>query len=296
MTMVPILIASGLGVALLAGLTSGARASTRATPGKEGGRRRRRRRRPAARRTRSSKPSKSRAPRPPKPKAKRARSRAKPKPKAATTLDKEFTITATEAEPIQPHRVRVEPAQPPKPRSTGLSPRDAAQRLYDYARGLLRADRGGELGTKGRPSETVRHYQKAMGKIRADGQYGPKTRARGKELLGRTFPVRKRATAPAEVVPAPPKPAEPTAEPASVTTAPAEMVRTPKEAAQDLFDYAKQAPKKAGRGEWFGTKTKPNPIVAAAQRNMGGLKDDGIYGPKTRRRGRALLGRPFPTR
>lgn len=293
MTALPILVA-GLGVALLAGLTSSARARARTStkPG-EGGRARRRRRRPAARRTRSSKPSESRAPSPPKPK-KRRRSKGKPKPKpTATTLEKEYTITATEAEPIKPHLVHLQPSPPPKPASTGLSPREAAQRLYDYAGGLLRADRGDQLGTRGKPNETVRHYQGLMGKIKVDGQYGPKTRARGKELLGKTFPVRKRAEPriPAEV-PEPPRPA-PARE---LETSPAEMVRTPKEAAQDLFDYAKAAPKVKGRGEWFGTKAKPNAIVAAAQRNMGGLNDDGIYGPKTRKRGRALLGRVFPAR
>lgn len=299
MSGLPILLVSGLGVALLAGLTSGARARRAQSTAPGGGSDQRRRRRRPAQRTSSSTRSTSNAPAPPKPtpKAKRRRKkRARPK-ETPVPLNKEYTITTTTAEtPIAPHTVHVEPEPPPKPDSAPtVSPRGYAQRLYDYARGMISADRATELGTKGKPNATVRAYQGGMGKLKRDGIYGPKTRARGKELLGKSFPVRKRAEpviAP-EPAPPPPPPAAMVLEAEETAT---EIVRSPREAAQDLFEYAKRAPRVKGRGAWFGTKLKPNATVAQAQRDMGELTDDGIYGPKTRRRGRALLGRVFPAR
>lgn len=47
----------------------------------------------------------------------------------------------------------------------------------------------------------------------------------------------------------------------------------------------------------FGTKARPNGELAKAQADMGGLNPDGIYGPKTRARVKALVGRdPGPRR
>lgn len=80
---------------------------------------------------------------------------------------------------------------------------------------------------------------------------------------------------------------------ARVTTTratPAPAGRSPQAAASDLLTYFN-----AGRP--LGTKDAPSTFVEAAQRDMGGgIATDGIYGPDTRARGRALIGKVFPPR
>ena len=83
-----------------------------------------------------------------------------------------------------------------------MGARDAAQRLYDYVTAELRAGRAAGLGDKTHANATVRAMQTLMRSIVADGIYGPKTRARGKELLGREFPPREGKAPP----PPPPPP------------------------------------------------------------------------------------------
>lgn len=71
----------------------------------------------------------------------------------------------------------------------GRAPRVAAQELYDYANRLIRSGDGARLHQT--PDAFVAAAQIDMRMKVAAGQegfYGPKTRARGKELLGREFP------------------------------------------------------------------------------------------------------------
>jgi hypothetical protein len=73
------------------------------------------------------------------------------------------------------------------------------------------------------------------------------------------------------------------------TRARATSARSPAAAANDLLAYFN-----AGRP--LGTRNAPSTFVQAAQRDMGGLVADGIYGPNTRTRGQALIGKAFPPR
>lgn len=57
--------------------------------------------------------------------------------------------------------------------------------------------------------------------------------------------------------------------------------RSPKDAAEALRDFLRRTRK-------FGSKKAPVPEVKAAQADMGGLSVDGIVGPKTRARAKAL--------
>jgi hypothetical protein len=61
--------------------------------------------------------------------------------------------------------------------------------LFEYATAAKKANRMSSLGTKGKPNEVVRDAQADMGTT-PDGIYGPGDRARGKELLSKTFPAR----------------------------------------------------------------------------------------------------------
>ena len=238
-----------------------------------------------------------------------------------------------------------EPSPAPKP---ARAARAAAQALYDYATAAIRSGAASSLGSKGAPNETVLAAQRDMGRITSDGIYGDKTRARGKELLGREFPARtsKHVPAPepdlkeyqvqideAQVKPAPapkpsPKPApspspapapKPSPKPApkpSPSPAPAPKpspkpapkpepapapkplqlpARSPERAASDLLEYVNRATG-SSRAIMLGTAARPSDTVRAAQRDMGRITSDGIYGPKTRERGRALIAKPFPPR
>lgn len=76
---------------------------------------------------------------------------------------------------------------------------------------------------------------------------------------------------------------------------PSTPVLSAKQAAQALYEYASRLVS-AGRASALGTKNRRNSKVKAWQAAMGRIKDDGIYGPATRRRGKELLGMEFPVR
>lgn len=69
--------------------------------------------------------------------------------------------------------------------------------------------------------------------------------------------------------------------------------KTPKGAAEALYKYVTR--KETNPRRW-GTKNAPNLFIGAMQNIMGELEPDGIYGPRTRRRGKQLIGRTFPVR
>lgn len=95
------------------------------------------------------------------------------------------------------------PAPKPAPAPATRTPTQAAQALWQYATEVIRAGHGSTLGTKDRPNTFVRAAQADMRKLDADGVYGDKTRARGKELLGKPFPDRNGTRVPAPVPSAP---------------------------------------------------------------------------------------------
>jgi hypothetical protein len=189
--------------------------------------------------------------------------------------------------------------------SMGRAPRVAAQDLYTYVTELVRADRGAELGSAAKPNATVRDAQRDMKLVTADGIYGTKTRARGKELLGREFPAREAKTRGQPLTSSTPKPVPQKAVVISPHAAPAVVVEqapagpppppsqpvaahSPQESAAALLLYVSN-PKSD-----VGSKKKPNATVRAAQKAMGGLTADGIYGPKTRARIHTLTGKNPP--
>lgn len=163
---------------------------------------------------------------------------------------------------------------------TERSPKQAAQALQAYVTPIVRAGRGdAELGSKAKPNNTIAAAQRDMRNVASDGIYGPKTQARGKELLGVEFPSRSGSKiASANVLNRPP------ATPA-ITQA-NEQAR----AAEGLLAYL------ANPGADQGVKGKPSAYVRAAQSAMGALTADGIYGPATRARGAQLTGKTFPPR
>lgn len=93
---------------------------------------------------------------------------------------------------------------------------------------------------------------------------------------------------------APPPPTPVKVEPVPEQAKPA-TGRTPQQAARALYDYVRKAIANK-QGALLGTKTRPNPFVRDAQRDMGIAKPDGIYGPATRTRGAQLLKTNFPAR
>ena len=247
-------------------------------------------------------------------------------PPAARALPPPSTSTTEAQESIPSHSVQVVQATPPtalpaaqtpppaaKPAPAATrSPRQAATDLYAYVVPLVRAGDSTALGVKGHPSNFIAAAQRDMRLIASDGIYGPKTMARGKELLGREFPPRtaKRVApspppepvvpalkvGPATFVPAAPPPVPPSvkAMTAPPVAPPPPSVRvnqtSPREAATALYALVKTPP------VHWGTKANPNQLILAAQRDMGGLVPDGIYGPATRKRGKELLGMTFPPR
>lgn len=74
---------------------------------------------------------------------------------------------------------------------------------------------------------------------------------------------------------------------------PAARVDDSKVAAAELYKYVTQT---NTRPRTWGTKNKRNAVIMELQKRMGRLTADGIYGPKTRYRGRALIGKTFPVR
>lgn len=211
------------------------------------------------------------------------------------------------------------PTAPTAPTPTPIGPtkRVIAQRLYDYVTRLIKEGRAAELGSKGAINATVRDAQKLMGGIAADGIYGTATRARGKELLGREFPARdnpKARVSPVATHATPPpvsrlaqsapitatqaasKPSAPGQPKPAVAPKPvAAPSRGDKQAAQDLLAYARRV-LASNQGSQLGTAREPSAIVRSAQADMGELVADGVYGPTTRARGKALTGTTFPAR
>jgi hypothetical protein len=184
---------------------------------------------------------------------------------------------------------------PDAPGPSGRSPKQAAQALRDFAANAIRSGDDAALGSKASPSDTVANAQRDMRLIASDGVYGPKTQARGKELLGIEFPKRARAApaAPKIIKELPLAPSEVLAQPLPVPPATAIAVNdhSPVEAANALLALLGAT----AQGTW-GTKKAPNELIQKAQADMGGLVADGIYGPKTQKRGAALTGAKWPTR
>lgn len=187
----------------------------------------------------------------------------------------------------------------PATTSAQRSPRQAAADLFNFASTAIREGRVSDLGEKTAPSNYVAAAQRDMRLISSDGLYGPKTAARGKELLGREFPSRttpanrRVSKVPASVINAlPPAAAQvlalPPPEPPSLEESVSKV--SPREAAAALFELITHPPV-----QW-GTKAKPNTLIRSAQADMGGLVADGVYGPKTQAKGKLLLGREFPAR
>jgi hypothetical protein len=187
------------------------------------------------------------------------------------------------------------------------APRVAAQDLFAYVTALVRAGKGDELGSAATPNSTILAAQNDMRLVKVNGVYDAPTRARGKELIGREFPQReqKRAAATAKPATAPkpfgidlviPPHAAPAvvleAAPAAAPPPPSAKVpaHAPREAAEALLLYVGQP------GADFGSKASPSSIVRDAQKAMGGITADGVYGPKTGARIAALTGKAAPQR
>jgi hypothetical protein len=130
----------------------------------------------------------------------------------------------------------------------------------------------------------------ALASIKAPPKPAPKPAAPAKpsKPAVKSAPAPKPAVKAAAPKPAAVKaPAKPAAKPAAVVKAPAK--RAPVQAARDLLTYLQT------RGANYGTKNAPSGPVRDAQRDMGGVAADGIYGPSTRARG-AALGVKLPAR
>ncbi len=178
------------------------------------------------------------------------------------------------------------------------APSAAARELYALVTQIVRAGDLDQLGTKGAPNPQIAILQRDMRGIRSDGVYGPKTAARGKELLGREFPARtppanrRVITSHSESGPVPLSPPAAFAPPATAApAAPKVDIRySPQQAAEALYLLV------TSPGVDLGTRDRPNVLVEAAQHDMGGLVADGVYGPKTAARGTALTHKKFPKR
>lgn len=116
----------------------------------------------------------------------------------------------------------------------------------------------GKQAELSRVNEKVRSFQKGMGGVAVDGKYGEKTRARGNVLLGKAFPSQAGF-------------------------------------ALDLLSYVDRAISK-GELAKLGSSQAPSDPVKVAQRAMGELVADGVYGTKTEQRGEKLTGKKFPSR
>lgn len=211
----------------------------------------------------------------------------------------------------------------PVPSMSDRSAKQAATELLSYASMAIRSGMDAQLGTKELPSDYVAAAQRDMRGLVSDGVYGPKTMKRGHELTGISFPSRVKglgrsqapklpspasssafktplkkalplSAAELDAIPVPPPP--PTAaieKPPAAPPSPATVVHehSPVEAAAALFEYLRST-----KPPTWGVKGAPNKVIQAAQNDMGGLAADGIYGPKTRARGKELLGKAFPPR
>lgn len=175
---------------------------------------------------------------------------------------------------------------PTTPTPSGRTSKQAAQALRDWVNAALKSGNDAALGSSKAPNDTVAIAQRDMRLIVSDGVYGPKTAARGKELLGVEFPSRTKRRTAATATPTPTL---------SIPVPPATDIsvnkHSPIEAANALLVLLN-----ASAPSTWGTRAQPNDVIAKAQADMGGIVADGIYGAKTQARGRALTGKTFPTR
>jgi peptidoglycan hydrolase-like protein with peptidoglycan-binding domain len=248
-----------------------------------------------------------------------AASTAAPKPRPALPPPALPMAPQVETMVRELSRPNMTPAKPPLPPPSGVpddeaermvreltrpdstaasrSPRQAATDLYTYVTQAMRQGLDAPLGSKSKPDDYLAACQRDMRLIASDGIYGPKTAARGKELIGREFPPRnatkRRVSLNASVINSLPAATAsvlslPPPEPPPLQSSVAET--SPREAAAALFELVTHPPVS------WGSKAAPNPLIRGAQRDMGGLVADGVYGPKTQARGAILLGRSFPAR
>lgn len=216
-----------------------------------------------------------------------------------------FKKPATPATPALKLAAAAKAAAAPKPPAK-RAPIQAARELLEYVSSVIKSGQGATLGSKTAPNPAVKAAQLDMGISPADGIYGPATRNKGKALTGKDFPARDAPPKAVTVKPAPPavkaaakpapKPAAPkqAAKPVAAVVAPKPTgARNGKQAANELLSYAKAA---IAQNTSLGTKAAPNSFVKAAQIDMGVSPADGVYGPATRNRGKALIGTTFPAR
>ena len=204
------------------------------------------------------------------------------KPAAASIPANKVTVTTGTPKPTPPPGAATDRRDPPpEVVITQRTTKQAAQALYNYVTPIIRSGRGAELGSAAKPNDTVAAAQRDMKLVASDGIYGPKTQARGKELLGMEFPSRYGI---GTKLPAANVLNKPPAAPPITTTN--EQAR----AAESLLAYLSQP------GANQGVKGSPSVFVKASQAAMGQLTADGIYGPATRARGAQLTGKTFPPR
>lgn len=182
----------------------------------------------------------------------------------------------------------------PEKKMRAATPAAAAKALRQYLRG------GGNFGTKSNPSRKVSRYQRRMGMAEKerDGIVGPKTRRRAKKY-GVVLPLRgaaatserarnqNRATIDfannmALQDGSEKSAGEIKAEEDGHDKKQRRKRKRPKAAALALRTYLKK------KGANFGSKRKRSRKVRRLQKKMRKIKADGIVGPKTRRRAKAL--------
>lgn len=173
---------------------------------------------------------------------------------------------------------RARKAAVPVRRAKVISPAAAATGLRAY---LVRT---GDFGTREHPSFAVENAQRAMGGgLTADGIVGPKTAARAL-VLGVVLPPRLGAPVRTlTAVPAPKKPAEPTARKALPAPAPAPTpARAEPSPLADAARAALAAVVAAAKGAGGKVPAVQLTAVRAFQAAEGQLGADGRYGPNTR--------------
>jgi len=186
-----------------------------------------------------------------------------PEPPASRPAPAAAPRPAASAAPAAQPAASEPPAKQPIPSKAA----EAARSLRTYLEG------GGYMGSKKKPDATVKGFQKVMGGLTPDGIYGPKTQARAR-ALGTTLKTREAYLPKITIGPA-------VIEKEGPMLAPKAATDPKKQAALALAVHleAHGAP---------GTKAKPDSTVKALQKRMGSVTADGIYGPKTEARARAL--------
>lgn len=111
----------------------------------------------------------------------------------------------------------------------------------------------------------------------------PKTRAEARAVLARFLGRGKKAIGPTKAE----------ARKARRQAARRKIFARRKRGARALYRYVTETETRPRR---WGNRNRPNDKIAAVQRAMGKLEDDGIYGPNTRARGRKLIKKTFPAR